>query len=141
MKTKLGISAGAVAAIAYLAGFFSGYVVLLLIVGYVFIAEDNDWLKTNTLKALALTLCFGFATQVLRFIPDLITLTDSLFRVWGGNFSIAAITRIISFLVNILGIAEKVLMLVLGVMALGLKSINLGGFDNFVQKHILKKEA
>ena len=36
MKTKLGISAGALAAIAYLTGFFSGYLVLVLIVGYVF---------------------------------------------------------------------------------------------------------
>ncbi|MCR5330386.1 MAG: hypothetical protein K6E62_04260 [Lachnospiraceae bacterium] len=138
MKTKLGITAGALAAIAYLAGYFSGYIVLFLIVGYVFIIEENDWLKMSTLKALCITLCFDLVIAVLGFIPDILNTINSMFNIWKssitGNDVVPAIQQIISFLNRVLSLAEKVLMLLLAYYATKLKTINIGFIDKIVDK-------
>lgn len=144
MKTKFGITAGALAAIAYLCGFFSGYVVLALIVGYVFIVEENDWLKINVLKALVITLCFSVLSALIGFIPNIFDLIASLFRIWGkgttisGNEVVSGINAAVSFIQNILNICEKVLMLVLALFAAKLKTVKIGFIDGIIEKAIIK---
>lgn len=46
-KTKLGISTTLLAALAYFAGGFSGYLLLFLVAGYVLLKEEDEWLKKN----------------------------------------------------------------------------------------------
>ncbi len=142
MKTKFGITAGALTAIAYLAGFFSGYTVLALIVGYVFIVEDNDWLKINTLKALFVTLCFDIILALIGFIPNLITLINSLVRIWDdgitGYKAIAGISNTITFIQNLINIIEKVVILLLALLATKLKTIKIGFIDSIIEKVIVK---
>lgn len=43
-KTRLGISVGMLGAAIYLTGLFSGYLVVVLMVGYVLLFEENSWL-------------------------------------------------------------------------------------------------
>ncbi|MBO4505375.1 MAG: hypothetical protein J5712_01410 [Lachnospiraceae bacterium] len=144
MKTKFGITAGALAAIAYLCGFFSGYLVLALIVGYVFIVEENDWLKINVLKALVIMLCFSVLSALIGFIPNLLDLVASLFRIWGkgatisGNSVVSGISSAVSFIQSILNICEKVLMLVLALFAAKLKTVKIAFIDNIIEKAIIK---
>ncbi|MBR5968002.1 MAG: hypothetical protein IK001_05330 [Lachnospiraceae bacterium] len=144
MKTKFGITAGALAAIAYLCGFFSGYLVLALIVGYVFIVEENDWLKINVLKALVIMLCFSVLSALIGFIPNLLDLVASLFRIWGkgstisGNTVVSGISSAVSFIQSILNICEKVLMLVLALFAAKLKTVKIAFIDNIIEKAIIK---
>ena len=145
MKTKLGIAAGALAAIAYLCGFFSGYLVLALIVGYVFIVEDNDWLKINVLKALVITLCFSVLSALIGFIPNLFDLITSLFRIWGeggtisGSEAVTSINAVVSFIQTVLNICEKVLMLLLALYATKLETIKIGFIDRIIEKAIIKE--
>ena len=142
MKTKLGIAASAVAAVAYLAGFFSGYLVLTLIVGYVFIVEDNDWLKMSTLKALFVTICFDVVLALLGFIPDILNTINSMFNIWKssitGNDVIPAIQQIFSFLSRVVNLAEKVVMLLLAFYAAKLETVKIGFIDKLIEK-VLKK--
>lgn len=142
MKTKLGITAGALAAITYLTGFFSGYLALIVIVGYVFIMQENDWLKLNTLKALVLTLAFSVLTALVGFIPNILTLINSLFAIWDGsiygNKVLPAINDIVSFINNCINLIEKVLMLLLALYATKLKTVKIGFIDNMLEKIIVK---
>ncbi|MBQ3911745.1 MAG: hypothetical protein II694_02085 [Lachnospiraceae bacterium] len=144
MKTKFGIAAGAFAAIAYLCGFFSGYLVLALIVGYVFIVEDNDWLKINVLKALVITLCFSVLSALIGFIPNIFDLIASLFRIWGkgttisGAEAIVGINSAVAFIQTVLNFCEKVLMLLLALFATKLKTIKIGFIDSIIEKAIIK---
>ena len=142
MKTKLGITAGAVAAVAYLAGFFSGYLALIVIVGYVFIMQENDWLKLNSLKALVLMLAFSVLTALVGFIPNIISLINSLLNIWDGslynNKVIPAINDCVTFINNCINLVEKVLMLLLALYATKLKTVKIGFIDNILEKIIVK---
>ena len=142
MKTKLGITAGAVAAVAYLAGFFSGYLALIVIVCYVFIMQENDWLKLNSLKALVLMLAFSVLTALVVFIPNIISLINSLLNIWDGslynNKVIPAINDCVTFINNCISLIEKVLMLLLALYATKLKTVKIGFIDNILEKIIIK---
>ena len=142
MKTKLGITAGAVAAVAYLAGFFSGYLALIVIVGYVFIMQENDWLKLKSLTALVLMLAFSVLTALVEFIPNIISLINSLLSIWDGsiynNKVIPAINDCVTFINNCISLIEKVLMLLLALYATKLKTVKIGFIDNILEKIIIK---
>ena len=51
-KTRLGISVGMLGAAVYLTGLFSGYLVAILMAGYVLLCEENGWLKRSVIKAV-----------------------------------------------------------------------------------------
>lgn len=60
MKTKLGVSVGLAAAGVYVLAVLGNYTAILLAVGYIFLMEEDAWLKKSALKALATMLCFTF---------------------------------------------------------------------------------
>lgn len=136
MKTKLGISVALVAAMAYLVGFFSGNVALLLIMGYVLICESDEWLKKSVVKALVVGLLFSLASAVIGFIPNAMSLVDDLLNIFGGNFNILFISRIVTFINTVLTVMEKLLMLALAIMALDNKTIKLPLIDDIIEKHM-----
>lgn len=136
MKTKLGISVAMFAAGTYLLGLFSGYLALLLIAGYVLICETDEWLKKAVIKALVVTVAFSLVSAIIGFIPNAISLVDGLVGIFGGNFSILFISRIISFINTLLSVFEKLLMLALAFLALDGKTIKLPVIDDFIEKHM-----
>ena len=47
-KSKLGIPVTLLAAAAALLGLYGGYVAVIVLVGYVLLVEENEWLKHYT---------------------------------------------------------------------------------------------
>ena len=70
MKTKLGVSVGLAAAGVYVLAVLGNYTAILLAVGYIFLMEEDAWLKKSALKALATMLCFSFLLSLLGLVPD-----------------------------------------------------------------------
>ncbi len=136
MKTKLGISVGMVAAASYLIGLINGNLALLLVVGYVFLCETDEWLKKSVVKALALSLAFSVASIVINLIPNAVTMVDDLLNIFGGNFSIGFLSRIVNFIDTVLMVLERVLMLGLAALALNTKTIKLPFVDKLIEKHM-----
>jgi len=134
MKTKLGVSAGIVVAIAYLAGFFSGLLALIVITGYVFICEQNDWLRVNVMKALLIALFFSFLTSVIGLIPDCVNFLDDMFNLWDAYVSASFLSKLVSFLRTTINLVEKVLTLALALLALKQKTIKIGFIDKITDK-------
>ena len=52
-KTKIGISVGVMGAVMYFASLFGGYIPMLLLAGYIFLKEENIWLRKAAFKAVA----------------------------------------------------------------------------------------
>ena len=72
-KTRLGISVGMLGAAIYLTGLFSGYVVAVLMAGYVLLFEENSWLRRSAVKAVSLMVFFSFITVLINLIPNAIS--------------------------------------------------------------------
>lgn len=136
MKTKLGISVTMLAAAAYLMGLFSGYLALVLIVGYVLLCETDEGLKKSVVKALVISLTFSLISAVIGFIPNAISLVDGLLNIFGGNFNIRFLSALISFFNTVLSIFEKLLMLGLAAMTFVGKDIKLPFIDDIIEKNM-----
>lgn len=136
MKTKLGISVAMMAAGTYLLGLFSGYLALVLIAGYVLLCESDEWLKKSVVKALVITVVFSVISAVIGFIPNAISIVDDLVSIFGGNFSILFLSRIVTFINTVLSVFEKLLMLALALLAFDNKTIKLPVIDSFIEKHM-----
>lgn len=134
-KTKLGISVGLLGAAMFFACFFGGYTVAVILAGYILLFEENAWLKRSTVKGVALMFGFAVLSAVIYLIPNAITLIDSIFNVFGGNFYITFVSNIIDVVNNALGIIEKLLFIILGIKAFNQGTIIIPVIDSLVNKY------
>ena len=135
-KTKLGISVGLLGAAIYFMGLFSGYLVVVLLAGYVLLCEDNEWLKKSAVKAVSVMALFSFLVTVVNLIPNAISVIDSIVSIFGGNFYVAFLSNLVSAVVAVLNIIEKLVLLGLGVKALNQGTIAVPVVDNLINKYM-----
>ena len=136
-KTKLGVSIGLVGAATYFFGMFSGYLALILLAGYILIAEENEWLRRNAVKAVVLSVSFSLLSLFIGFLPDAFSLIDDACEIFHGSFrAYYVISSIAVFLQHILSLAKDILFLILGIKALKLGSIKIPFIDNVIQKYM-----
>ena len=136
MKTKIGISAGAYAAMMFLLALFGGYTPLLIGAGFVLIFESNDWLKATVVKAFVLALMFSLCNTILYLIPDLLGIIDNWAGVFNGDINFNKLNQIIGALWSIISFVRTILFVILALMALKMKTIGIGFVDKFVEKHL-----
>ena len=135
-KTKLGISVGLMGALLYALGLFGGYFLTVAAVVYVLWREESVWLKQTAVKALALTFLFPVISLAIGVIPDLVGLVQSVLNLFDVFFSMEVVLEIEAILRSILNILEYVVFILLGVMALGKKTIRVPLVDSLVEKHL-----
>lgn len=135
-KTRLGISVGLLGAAIYFMGLFSGYMVAVLLAGYVLLCEENEWLKKSAVKAISVMVVFSFLTTVVNLIPNAISAIDYIVSMFGGNFYVAFIANLVSAVVTVLNIVQKLLLLALGVKALNQGTIAVPVVDNLINKYM-----
>ena len=124
-KTKLGLSAGILGAVAYLMFLFGGYVPGLLLVGYILLRESDCNLKTSAITALFATLLFSVANVVVGLLPDVINIFESLLSIFGAYIGIDFVSRIANFLYNVLSLLKTVVFVFLAGMSLLNKPVQL----------------
>lgn len=135
-KTKLGISVGMLGAVLYFMGLFSGYLITLLLAGYVLLCENNEWLKKAAVKVVAIMIIFSFWTTIVGLVPGAISVIDDIVSIFGGNFYIAFVSNLVNAIVSVLNILEKLLLLGLGVKALNQGTIPVPVIDNLINKYM-----
>ena len=135
-KTKLGISVGLFGALLYAIGLWGGYFLTIAAVAYVLIREENAWLKQTAVKALVLTFLFPLISVAIGVIPDLVGLVQSVMNLFDEFFSMEIILEIETILRSILNIVEYVIFILLGIFALGKKTIRLPLVDAAIEKHV-----
>ena len=133
-KSKLGVSLGVVGAAMYLLSYFSGHMAALLLVGYVLLFEENAWLKRTAVKAAVVGFMFAIASTLLGLLPNCISTINSFFYLFDGEFYITFVSELVSFLRNVLNLAQTIVMLGLAWKALSMKTIVITFVDNFVGK-------
>ena len=126
-KTRLGISVGMLGAAIYLTGLFSGYLAALLLTGYVLLFEENEWLKKSAVKAVALMMLFSFITVLINLIPN---------AMFGGSFHVGFISGLVSAVISVIDIIEKLLFISLGVRALNQGTIDVAVVDGLISKYM-----
>lgn len=135
-KTKLGIFVGLLGAAIYFTSLFSGYLVPVVLTGYVLLFEENEWLKKNAVKAVALLASFSLLTTVIYLIPNAIGFIDNIFAIFNGSFNVSFLSKIVTVVLSAIDIIEKVLFIVLGLKALNQGSISVPIVDKLINKYM-----
>ena len=91
-KTRLGISVGLLAAAIYFTSFFGGYLVAILLAGYVLSFEADSWLKKSAVKAVGLLILFSFLSAVINLVPNLLGFVNDLLGIFGVGFGYGVIS-------------------------------------------------
>lgn len=134
-KTRLGITVGALGAITYFAGIFSGYLVAIILAGYVLLFEENAWLRRTVVKAIVLMAFFSMIIATLNLIPDFLGIIGNIVAVFNGYFALVKVNQIISVFTSGISFAEKILFMGLGMKALGQGTIVIPFIDSMVSKY------
>lgn len=135
-KTRLGISVGLLGAAIYFMGLFSGYLLAVLLAGYVLLFEENSWLRKNAVKAMSVMAVFSLLITVLNLVPNAIGFINDVVSIFGGSFYVAFLSNLISAAVAALNIIEKLLIFGLGVKALTQGTIAVPVVDNLINKYM-----
>ena len=139
-KSHLGISVGFLAAMVYLAAYLHNYILMALLVGYILLKEDNLWLRKAAVTAVCLSVGVLLVTVALKVIPYALSALSALLAIFNVSFYASTVSSIFSFLLLLVGYAEKLLYLFLGVLALSQRSLILPAVDKFVEKHMNSAE-
>ena len=83
-KTRLGISVGLLGAAIYFMGLFSGYLLAVLLAGYVLLFEENSWLRKNAVKAMSVMAVFSLLITVLNLVPNAIGFINDVVSIFGA---------------------------------------------------------
>lgn len=140
-KTKLGISVGLLGAAVFFSGLFGGLWVAVLLGGYILLFEENEWLKRSAVKAVALMLSFSLLTALVSLLPDIIDLIRHIVNVFGGDFTVPIINKIVTVLHNVISLTRIILFLILGFKALRQGTIVLLVVDKLINKYMTGSSA
>lgn len=134
-KGKLGISVELLAAAVFFMLLFGGYVPALLLLGYIWIKEEDMWLKKTAVKAFAICIVLSALATVFQIWPDCLSWVDSIVNVFSGNFKYGTFSSIIAVFTKAISIVKTVAMLILGFLALSHRTIAIDFIDKLVEKH------
>lgn len=135
-KTKLGIPFGLLAAGIYFTGLFGGYLSAILLTAYVFLVEDDEWLRRSSVKAIMLMVLFSLIHIVLGFIPDALGVITNIIGIFAETFTYGKLLQILDAIKGIFSILESILFIALGVSALKGRSILLPVVDKMIYKYM-----
>ena len=134
MKTKLGISTGAMAALAYLASLFAGYTPLVIIAGYVLIAENDEWLRRMAVKAVTFTVAMSLLSFAVSLVPYLFNVINDVLALFDEYFYPEILSDIVSLLHTIISVVESVVLAILGIKAFSQSTLYIPVVDSVVNK-------
>ena len=141
MKSKLGIHIGFLACLCFLTAQFGGLVPMILLVGYVLIVEENDFLRMSALKAFLIVLFVSLLNWLIGVLPDIIfELFDWISRIFGaetpfGNLkAINKIEQVFSFFIWVVNTCKTLLLLLLAFLACRIKTVRIPIIDKLIDK-------
>ena len=118
-KTKLGLSVTIMGALVYLVALFGGYTPLLLIAGYILIAEESIRLKKSAVTAILLAIAFSVLSFVIGLIPETLSILISFLEIFGvHDLYIPFINNVTNFLYATLSVLKEVAFVFMAGMAL-----------------------
>lgn len=135
-KTKLGISICMVCAGVCFTAFWGGWIATILLVGYILLFEENEWLRYNSVKAFATMVLFAVLASLISLIPDFLSWIGNIVAVFDGNFNYEIVTKIFRVLSNLVSLVEKIVFLVMGMKAFKMGSLYIPVVEGLLNKYM-----
>ena len=109
---------------------------LLVLAGYVLLVEDNQWLRLSAVKAVAVYLFFTFVIQAVGYVPDVLGIISDAGNLFNAYVSVPVLNDIVTLVKDLIYLAEKIFLMVLGVKALNQGTVAVPFVDKLVVKYL-----
>jgi hypothetical protein len=134
-KSTLGISISLLGAGLYFISLIS-IIPLVIMAGYVLLFEQNEWLRTAAVKAVAIVVFFSVLTTLIGLLSNSSSLLNDLVVLFTGSIDLSIVNRILSIFRAALSILQNILLLMLGFSALKQGNVSFGTLENTIKKHM-----
>lgn len=134
-KTKLGVSVGLVGAALYFLGVIN-LIPAFLLAAYVLLKEENSWLKKTSIKMMTIVIAFGILSMgvsIINYIVDVLNLMINWFTY--TTIAIRIPLNLTSALSDCIFIVKNGLLILFGLRALKLDTLQSKHLDNIIDKH------
>ena len=111
----------------YFASLFGGYIPMLLLAGYIFLREENIWLRKAAFKAVALMLVFSACGAVISSVNDILGIFNSLF-----DWSLEIPLELDYVLSRIIDLVKVIMFAVLGFRAFSQGDVAISTIDKAI---------
>lgn len=135
-RTKLGVTAGLLAASCYFIAYFGSYVPAILLAGYILLFEQDGFLKRAAVKAITVALCFSVLVALINLIPNLVSWITSWATLFDGSMDTYKFRLVFSIITDALNIIKTLLFIVLGLNAFKGKDFPVLFVDGFLAKYL-----
>ena len=136
-KSKLGFSVGLLGAIFCILGAVIGISwPLLAIAAYIFIREENEWLRRLTLKVIIILLAAAVITMLVPYILGAFYDVINLFVDDADIIDFNWISKISTFVVKYVDIVINVVLVLIGLKALKQSHFAVKSVDNIISKNV-----
>ncbi len=133
-KTKLGISVPLLAAAVYFTALLGGFTPLVIVVGYILLCEENEWLRHNAIKAVVIYLLVALIPTALGFVDDVFGFFNVIIG-WFGSFYLRWPGNIDSLVVIAVRLLGDLILLFSGIRALKMGGVPTPKVDSLINKH------
>ena len=135
-KSKLGIAKELLAAGIFIGALAGGYVFAGIMVLYVLLKEDDQWLKEMAFKAIATLMVFSFFINCIDLVPDVVNWFATLTNILEASWDSYKLTSAIGLITSILDIMRTIFFLVLAGKALKHQTVNVPIVDDLIKKYV-----
>ncbi|MGL4338375.1 MAG: hypothetical protein ACRCST_15940 [Turicibacter sp.] len=135
-KMKLGLSLGVFAALVYFSAMIN-LIWLVLLVGFVLIFEQNEWLKRCVLKALLIVVCFSLFNVVIGMGDDLFLILNAVLTWFNAPFQLYWPFHLNIIFLKMASLIEALIFILLGFKALKQQDVKLPFIDKWLSQYIL----
>lgn len=134
LKTKLGVSIALVGAAMYFLGAIS-FTPAILLAGFVLIMEQNDWVRRQAAKMIAVVVFFGALSIMVGWLDDICSILNIIVHWFDKTANYLYIpANLTSLCQYIITMVKEILLIVMGFMALNMKGIRIGIIDKLLDK-------
>lgn len=136
LKSKMGVPIALLGAATFFLGALSLTPTVLLI-GYILIREENEWLRNVAIKASGVIIFFGLISVGFNCINEILQVLNVIVqRIDSSATTIAIPFDINSLLKNLLAFIENIVFVVIGFKALSMKTVKFGPIEKILNKYI-----
>ena len=135
-KSKLGIAKELLAAGIFIGALAGGYVFAGMMVLYVLLKEDDQWLREMAVKAIATLMVFSFFINCINLLPDVVNWFATLTNLLDSSWDSYKLTSAIGLITSVLDIIRTIFFLVLAGKALKHQTINVPIADEKKKKYV-----
>lgn len=125
---------GIMAAIMYMTGLFGGYFPALLVAGFIMLCEEENFIRRAALKTLLILFACSIANVLIRLIPDIVGIFQSMLAIFHVNFGSAFLDNVSSVFSQSLNLAKTAVLILLAVLAFFGKSIDFPFLNKLADK-------